>query len=107
MGGATREGVSSTVARYRRKFTSEIEPQLSRRLERTPYICGESFTAADCVVGHSVFWARGYGLCKDDVFRTYISRPSKRPAFVAAFADTREFTAEVSSEKALVGKFTG
>ena len=75
-----------TVARYRSKFTSEIEPQLSRRLERTPYICGESFTTADCVVGHSVFWARGYGLCQDDVFRSYISRLSKRPAFRLAQA---------------------
>lgn len=96
-----------TVARYRKKFTSEIEPQLSRRLERMAYICGESFSAADCVVGHSVFWARAYGLCKDGVFRSYISRLSKRPAFVVAFADAGEFTAELSPEKALVGKFTG
>lgn len=96
-----------TVSRYRKKFAAEIEPQLAGRLERTPYICGDSFTAADCVVGHSVFWARGYGLCKDDVFRRYISRLAKRPGFAAAFADAREFTAEVAADKALVGKFTG
>ena len=66
-----------------------------------------TFTAADCVVGHSVFWARGYGLCKDDVFRGYLSRLSKRPAFVAAFADAREFVAAVSAEQALAARFTG
>jgi glutathione S-transferase len=96
-----------TVARYRHKFAAEIEPQLSRRLEQAPYICGESFSAADCVVGHSVFWARGYGLCKGDVFRAYISRLSKRPAFQAAFADTREFSAQVAPDTALAAKFTG
>jgi len=32
---------------------------------------------------------------------------SKRPGFMAAFAGAREFTAEASAEKSLVGKFTG
>ena len=54
-----------------------------------------------------MFWARGYGLCKDDVFRGYLSRLSKRPAFVAAFADAREFVAAVSPEQALAARFTG
>jgi glutathione S-transferase len=96
-----------TVARYRRKFAEEVEPQLSRRLDRTAYICGDAFTAADCMVGHSVFWARGYGLCRDEVFRSYVSRLSKRPAFAAAFADAREFTPEVTADKALAARFTG
>jgi len=96
-----------TVARYRSKFVAEVEPQLAKRLARAPFICGDTFTAADCVVGHSVFWARGYGLCKDDVFRNYVSRLAKRPAFLAAFADAREFSAEVSPDKALVARFTG
>ncbi len=96
-----------TASRYRLKFVQEIEPQLSQRLARAPFICGDAFTAADCIVGHSVYWARGYGLCRSDVFRSYISRLSKRPAFQAAFADAREFTAEVSAEKALVARFTG
>jgi glutathione S-transferase len=96
-----------SVARYRRKFSAEIEPQLAQRLARSPFICGEAFSAADCVVGHSVFWARGYGLCRDDVFRGYLSRLSKRPAFVAAFADAREFVAEVSATQELAARFTG
>jgi glutathione S-transferase len=96
-----------TIARYRHKFATEAEPQVAERLARTPYICGENFTAADCVMGHTVFWARGYGLCQDEVFRGYVSRISKRPAFVAAFADAREFVKQVPRDKPLVRRFTG
>ncbi len=96
-----------TAARYRRKFAEEVAPQLAARLARTPYICGDAFTAADCVIGHDVTWARGYGMCGDDVFRSYLSRLSKRPAFAAAFADAREFSPEVPKGKPAAGKFTG
>jgi glutathione S-transferase len=96
-----------TVARYRGKFTGEVEPQLARRLERHPFVCGESFTAADCVIGHCVTWARGYGMCRDELFRAYLSRLSKRPAFAAAFADAREFSPEVPQDKPLAARFTG
>ena len=80
-----------TVARYRKKFTDEVEPQLAARLAKHAFICGDTFTAADCVIGHDVSWARGYGLCQDEVFRSYLSRISKRPAFRAAFADAASF----------------
>ena len=96
-----------TIARYRRKFADEVEPQLAARFARAPYVCGEAFTAADCVVGHTVFWARGYGLCRDEAFRGYVSRLAKRPAFASAFADAREFVPAVARDKALVARFTG
>ena len=80
-----------TAQRYRQKFITEIEPQLAARLAGGGYICGESFSAADCVIGHNVTWARGYGLCQDEVFRSYLSRVSKRPAFRVAFADAGSF----------------
>jgi glutathione S-transferase len=96
-----------TVARYRRKFVEEVEPQLLQRLDRAPFICGDTFTAADCVVGHSVFWARGYGLAGDEVFRSYISRLSKRPAFSAAFADAGDFKPAVPPDNPLAAQFTG
>lgn len=96
-----------TVARYRHKFASEVEPQLALRLERAPYICGEAFTAADCVVGHDVTWARRYGLCQAEVFRAYLSRVSKRPAFAAAFADAREFSPEAPQSRSRASPFTG
>jgi glutathione S-transferase len=96
-----------TIARYRQKFEQEAEPQVAERLARTPFICGEAFAAADCIVGHSVFWARGYGMCRDDVFRNYVARLAQRPAFAAAFADAREFTKQVPQDKPLVKRFTG
>jgi glutathione S-transferase len=83
-----------TVARYRGKLESEVEPQLAAILKKTPFICGDVFSAADCVVGHNVTWARGYGQCKDDIFRSYLSRLAKRPAFRAAFADAATFNPE-------------
>jgi len=51
-----------TVARYKSKFANEVEPQLRTRLDKAPYMCGENFSAADCIMGHCVRWARGYGL---------------------------------------------
>lgn len=96
-----------TIERYRSKFVEEIEPQLRRRFEKHPFICGDAFTAADCIVGHNVIWARGYGLCQDEIFRGYISKVSKRPAFVKAFADARGFNKEPPDGSELVERFTG
>jgi len=97
---------SRTIARYRQKFVQEVEPQLKERLGRTPYICGQGFSGADIVIGHNVTWARGYQLCQDDIFREYLSRISKRPAFVKAFADARGFTPGVP-DKDRMKKFSG
>ena len=96
-----------TVARYRSKFTGEVEPQLSSRLQSSPFACGERFTAADCVIGHCVTWARGYGMCRDDIFRAYVSRLAKRPAFAAAFSDAREFSPVVPQSAGAASRFTG
>jgi glutathione S-transferase len=96
-----------TVARYRAKFVKEVEPQLAQRLTTSPFICGEKFSAADCLIGHDVFWARGYGLCQDEIFRSYVSRLSKRPAFAAAFADARDFRPEVPRPQRETKVFTG
>lgn len=95
-----------TVARYRTKFQEEVEPQLAARLEQGPFICGESFTAADCVVGHSVLWARGYGLCRDALFQRYMGLLAQRPAFGAAFSDLREFVLDATGQP-LAARFTG
>jgi glutathione S-transferase len=95
-----------TITRYREKFRSEAEPQLIARLTGSPHACGEVFSAADCVLGHTVFWARGYGLCRDDVFSAYMARLAERPAFAAAFADAREFILDARSFP-LSSRFTG
>jgi glutathione S-transferase len=96
-----------TVARYRGKFAGEVEPQLARRLAAHPYICGDRFTAADCVAAHIVMWARGYGLCREETFRRYLSTVSKRPAFVEAFADARQFAPQLPPGSPLPARFTG
>lgn len=96
-----------TASRYRHKIAAEIELQLECRLEASSYICGESFTAADCVVGHCVFWARGYGLCRGSAFKACISRISKRPAFLAAFSDVAEFSTDIPDGKPMAEYFSG
>ena len=95
------------VDRYREKFAREVEPQLARRLEATPYVCGDRFTAADCIIGYNVFWARGYGLCRDEPFRRYLKSLRARPAFAAALADAREFSPVVPEAAPIMSKFTG
>jgi glutathione S-transferase len=81
-----------TVDRYRGKFLQEFEPQIKARLERSDFMCGDAFSAADIIMGYNVFWARGYGLCQDDVFRRYFSRLSKRKALIQGLADAKDFT---------------
>jgi glutathione S-transferase len=95
------------VDRYREKFAREVEPQLARRLEATPYVCGDAFTAADCIIGYDVFWARGYGLCRDEPFRRYLKSLRARPAFAAALADAHEFSPVVPEGAPIMSKFTG
>ena len=97
----------ATIARYRRKMREEMEPQLLARIGAGGFVCGPAFTLADCVVGHIVTWARGYGLAQQDEFRAYLSRLSKRRAFLKAFADAREFTLAPPENSALRAKFTG
>jgi len=104
-----RESDERTVARYNRKFTEEVEPQLSSRLENSGYICGEKFSAVDCVMGQNVMWAKAYGLCQGQQFSDYVSRLAQRTAFSKAYADLGGFTLAPPADKgaALAGKFTG
>ena len=97
---------SKTIYRYRQKFGDEVEPQLKERLGRTSFICGDEFSGADIVIGHNVTWARSYNLCQDNIFREYLSKLSKRPAFMKAFEDARSFTPEVPNKDRMT-KFSG
>jgi len=104
-----KEGDARTVARYNHKFTEEVEPQLISRLDKTDYVCGNTFSAVDCVMGQNVLWAKAYGLCQGQWFSDYVSRLSQRAAFAKAYADIGEFTLAPPPGKGagLVGKFTG
>ena len=83
---------SERVAAFNRdKFMNEVEPQLKARLEKHAHICGEDFTAADCMIGQNINWARAYKMCQDPVFKNYMSRVSKREGFIKGFADAKDF----------------
>lgn len=96
-----------TVQRYRDKFILESEPTLSKILKRQPYICGDRFTAADCMTGHGVIWARAYGLCKSEPFDDYVQRLSERSAFKLAFADSKHIKLSPANLEAIRDKFNG
>jgi glutathione S-transferase len=96
-----------TISRYRRKFVDEVEPQLEARLGKTRFICGDKFSAADCMIGHNVLWARAYHLCSNELFGQYVSRISKRDAFLSAFSDAHEFALNAPEGSPIVEKFTG
>ncbi|MCR9104409.1 MAG: glutathione S-transferase family protein [Gammaproteobacteria bacterium] len=99
----------ATVARYEHKITAEVVPQLLARLDKHAHICGERFTAADCVMGQNLLWARAYGVCLEDALTPYIERLTARPAFALAYADMGDFSLAPSRKQgaALVTKFTG
>jgi glutathione S-transferase len=98
-----------TIARYNNKFIQEVEPQLLSRLEKNGYICGDQFSAVDCVMGQTVLWAKAYGLCQPTLFSDYIERLSSRPAFVKAYADMGDFSLAPPAAKSndLARLFTG
>lgn len=83
----------SLVDNMRRKFTI-CANVLSTVLNDRPYVCGEKFTAADCVIGYNVWWAsviQGGSLLDDyPVLRSYLDRLQKRPAFVKTFSGFRK-----------------
>ncbi len=81
-----------TIIRYRNKFTQEVESQLKARLGAHHYICGDRFSAVDCVMGPNINWACAYGLCQDAVFTDYIRRLSERPAYAKAYSDVADFS---------------
>jgi len=103
------ESDPGTIERYNKKFMSEVEPQLAARLEKTDYICGEDFSAVDCVMGQNVMWARAYRLCQGDIFQAYIDRLSKRPAFAQAYSDLGGFSLAppAGKDRNLAGRFSG
>jgi glutathione S-transferase len=96
-----------TVDRYKKKFAAEMQPQLRNRLERTPFICGDRFSAADCIIAHCVMWARLYELCLGEAFDRYLGRVAERPAYRSAFSDAHQFVPEVPRNSPVVAMFTG
>ncbi|MEL6980541.1 MAG: glutathione S-transferase family protein [Pseudomonadota bacterium] len=78
---------AKTEARARQKIAEEVEPFLTARLAAAPYAAGDGFSAADCVMGHNIEWARAFGCCREAIFKDYAERLRARPAYRAAFQD--------------------
>lgn len=105
-----RERDFRTVERYRRKFRNEVEPQLIKRLQENGFASGREFSAADCMLGFSVRWARTHHLCSGAVFEDYMSRLLERSAYRLAFADLSDLKAcplEIPQDAPFVALFTG
>jgi glutathione S-transferase len=96
-----------TVNRYKKKFATEMEPQLRSRLERAPFICGDRFSAVDCIIAHCIMWAKMHELCKGEAFDGYLGRLAERPAYRSAFSDVHRFVREVPKDSPVLAMFTG
>ncbi|MGB3456427.1 MAG: glutathione S-transferase family protein, partial [Litorimonas sp.] len=73
------------------KLETEIVPQLEARLSRHDWICGDSFTAADCIMAQNLGWMRSYGAGRDGALDAYAKRLQARQSWKDAYSDAREF----------------
>ena len=83
----------SLVESMTRKFSIAANV-LSNHLADRSYICGDKFTAADCVLGFNVWWAsmvQGGVLLEDyPVLRDYLDRLKQRPNFQSTFVSKKK-----------------
>jgi glutathione S-transferase len=78
--------VPALVDRAQKRWSTKIEPHYAAALASSPYVLGETFTAADVMVASSLGWARVAGALGDSpVLARYLERISARPAFAKAF----------------------
>ena len=67
-------------------FDAMIET-LERSLQTGPWLLGETFSAADVMVGSSVIFMHGFNLLPDSaVLRAYLERSAARPGYRTAMA---------------------
>lgn len=64
---------------------ADVVNALDAIIDKTPYICGEAFTAADVYVGSHIGWGMQFGtLEKRPAFEAYVARLQQRPAAIRA-----------------------
>jgi glutathione S-transferase len=59
----------------------DIEGAVSRQLEKTPYICGDTFTAADILIGSGVQFFKRTLFPARKHYDDYVARLISRPAY--------------------------
>lgn len=75
--------IPALVDRAKKTWTSKIEPRFKAALEKTPFVLGETFSAADVLVGGALAWAKMANvLGEDPVITRYAESIMARPAFV-------------------------
>lgn len=73
------------------KLENEVVPQLEARLSKHDWICGDQFTAADCIMAQNVGWMRSYGIGREGPIADYAKRLQARPSWQEAYSDASEF----------------
>jgi glutathione S-transferase len=81
----------ATVEFNTSKLQNEIIPQLEARLSQQDWICGDMFTAADCIMAQNVGWMRAYGVGHKGAVHEYAKRLQARPSWQTAYSDASEF----------------
>ena len=64
----------------------DIEAAISNQLEKTPYITGQTFTAADILFGSAVQFFKGSLFPERKHYADYTARLTSRPAYIRAQA---------------------
>lgn len=71
------------VERAKKTYTTKIEPRFAAALAKSPFILGETFTAADIAVGGALAWAKMANvLGADPAVNRYLDAIMMRPAFI-------------------------
>jgi glutathione S-transferase len=79
--------IPALVDRAKKAWTSKIEPRFEAALAKSPFILGETFSAADVLAGGALAWAKMANVLGDGPAVTrYVAAIMARPAFVEAHA---------------------
>lgn len=73
---------------------------ISATLEKQPYLLGDTFSAADISVGHSIAWAKMIqALDRHPKLRDYLARLEERPAFQAVWGPKVEIFSDPHAQR--------
>lgn len=77
--------IPALVDRAKKTWSQKIEPRFENALKDTPFVMGDTFGAADIMVGGALAWAKMVGvLGGTPAITRYLDAIMARPAFVEA-----------------------